>query len=205
MPRHVRTAQVALTASLTALAEQGRTVPCRTDPDAWVSEDPSVRASAAAACVFCPALRVCRAYSIAAREEFGVWGGRDRSRAELPRITSGSESPPDVRQPCLSPRKSSEKLGDSMTEPTEPKQCPLCGDWKPVADFPPRKDRESGVMSRCHRCDAARAGAYRGDHLEQERERQRLYQRRRHAARRSASATSPPSGATNQPETEEAS
>jgi hypothetical protein len=39
-------------------------------------------------------------------------------------------------------------------------RCPCCESVKPSADFPPRKDRASGRMSRCHSCDRQRSAAY---------------------------------------------
>jgi hypothetical protein len=62
------------------------------------------------------------------------------------------------------------------------KRCPRCGLVRSVADFPPRKDRSSGVMSRCKFCDAAKAATYRAANLDRERARQREYQRSRYAA-----------------------
>lgn len=40
------------------------------------------------------------------------------------------------------------------------RKCARCGVTKPLEDFPPRKDRPVGRMSRCHECDRARSQAY---------------------------------------------
>lgn len=37
------------------------------------------------------------------------------------------------------------------------RRCAQCGIIKPVDQFPPRKDRSSGRMSRCHECDRKRS------------------------------------------------
>ena len=60
------------------------------------------------------------------------------------------------------------------------RDCAVCRVTKPVEDFPPRRDRKSGVMSRCHQCDAQRAARY------YEANRVQVLARQKQAKRRSA-------------------
>jgi hypothetical protein len=67
-----------VTAMETAL-DDGLAVPCH-DRSEWLSEDAQVRAEAASACSWCPVKSRCAALAAAAKPEFGVWAGRDRTR-----------------------------------------------------------------------------------------------------------------------------
>lgn len=55
-------------------------VPCQADPDAFTSEFAAERERAARLCAGCPIRVLCGRYAVAARERWGVWGGKDRSR-----------------------------------------------------------------------------------------------------------------------------
>src|SRR4051812_44370140 len=63
-----------------ALATIGRP-PCASEPEAWLSEDPEDREIAAMYCVGCPVMNECHAAG--RTEQFGVWGGKDRTRPEF--------------------------------------------------------------------------------------------------------------------------
>lgn len=69
-----------LTLAIEAALDDGLAVPCR-DRDEWLSEDAHERAEAAEACGRCPVKPRCRALAAAMRPDFGVWAGRDRTRA----------------------------------------------------------------------------------------------------------------------------
>ena len=82
--------------------------PCQADPEAWVGDDPALRAEAAEACHWCPALEACRRAADAGREQWGVWAGQDRS----PHPYTGRGRPrKDVQLPA----------------PPAVKTCPHCG------------------------------------------------------------------------------
>lgn len=61
-----------------AVLDDGLAVPCH-DRDEWLSEDAQVRAEAAGACSWCPVKSRCAALAAAAKPEFGVWAGKDRT------------------------------------------------------------------------------------------------------------------------------
>ncbi len=65
--------------ALAAAERAGQEIPCRVaeEPQIWISEDPDERAEAASLCEPCPVRAVCQETAIAAKEAFGVWGGRD--------------------------------------------------------------------------------------------------------------------------------
>lgn len=50
------------------------------DAGLWISEHVGEREAAAHRCGSCPALDACQQYADTAREPFGVWAGRDRSK-----------------------------------------------------------------------------------------------------------------------------
>lgn len=52
---------------------------CSDDSEMWTSDDALERQQAAQLCISCPLLDPCRAFAITNREEFGTWGGRDRT------------------------------------------------------------------------------------------------------------------------------
>jgi len=64
---------------LSALAEQGRSTPCTTDPRPFVSDLAHERRAAARACHGCPALAECEEYAAAQPEGWWVWAGIDRT------------------------------------------------------------------------------------------------------------------------------
>ncbi|MGB3761833.1 MAG: WhiB family transcriptional regulator [Ornithinimicrobium sp.] len=67
------------TGRLDELAREGRSTPCRVDPEPFTSDDQDDRAEAAYACAGCPALIACGTYAETAREAHHVWGGIDRT------------------------------------------------------------------------------------------------------------------------------
>ena len=69
----------ALDGALLRLTESGRSTPCQHDPEPWHADDKPTRDEAATACTFCPVRRQCSMYADAQREDFGVWGGTDRT------------------------------------------------------------------------------------------------------------------------------
>lgn len=69
-----------LLAATDTAVRAGLPVPCLgsfANPDAWLSEDETVRADAAQACGACPVIAECLTYADAHRTTFGVYGGRD--------------------------------------------------------------------------------------------------------------------------------
>lgn len=66
--------------SLRLMEEQGRQPVCAARPDDWHDARPNVRAEAAEACTWCPALDACRAFATANGERHGVYGGHDFTR-----------------------------------------------------------------------------------------------------------------------------
>lgn len=82
----------------TAVALRARpatSVPCYegvegVDPFDWLSDKDEVQRRAAAACLGCSVLDVCRAYSEKHEERAGVWGGRTlRERLEVGKGNKG--------------------------------------------------------------------------------------------------------------------
>lgn len=73
------TAHDALAEALAAAQRAGHVIPCQNPARSlwWLSEDADERAEAARLCTPCPVLVVCRKTATAARESWGVWGGRD--------------------------------------------------------------------------------------------------------------------------------
>lgn len=67
-----------------ALRGAGGSVPCRrTDAELWWPQQQIGAVEAVALCRGCPVLAECDGYAVAAREPWGVWGGRLRaSRAK---------------------------------------------------------------------------------------------------------------------------
>ncbi|NEA61336.1 WhiB family transcriptional regulator [Streptomyces sp. SID12488] len=63
--------------SLAALTATTPNLPCRTDPTAFFSPDPTERQHAARQCHRCPLLLACMQYALANQERFGVWAGVD--------------------------------------------------------------------------------------------------------------------------------
>lgn len=68
-----------LTLAVETALDDGLAVPCH-DRDEWLSEDADVRTEAAGACSWCPVKSRCAALAAAAKPDFGVWAGRDRTR-----------------------------------------------------------------------------------------------------------------------------
>lgn len=68
-----------VTATQLSDATSGVDTPCKNWPELWFSSNRSDIELAEAACANCDVLEMCRAYADAAREEFGVWGGKRRS------------------------------------------------------------------------------------------------------------------------------
>lgn len=73
-----RTARRRLDAALRNEASAGRATPCLTAPEAFTSDGPRERATAAQRCHACPVAHLCRTYADAAGETWHVWGGHDR-------------------------------------------------------------------------------------------------------------------------------
>lgn len=63
--------------SLATLTATTPNLPCRTDPTAFFSPDPTERQHAARQCHRCPLLLACMQYALANDERHGVWGGVD--------------------------------------------------------------------------------------------------------------------------------
>lgn len=81
MPPRGKAPHRALTDALDALRAAGERTPCQTRPDPFVSDHATERADAAETCrAACALAETCRAYTDAAGEQWGVWGGRDRTR-----------------------------------------------------------------------------------------------------------------------------
>ena len=80
MSRRSREASDRLTAALVAIAAKGRRPHC-SDAGSWLwlSEDPADRRQAAAMCSGCPVFGPCD--EVGQHQRFGVWAGRDRTRA----------------------------------------------------------------------------------------------------------------------------
>ena len=72
-----QTRRAALDAGLLRMAADGQRPICSTYPSKWMSDDRDERESAAAECATCPVLNACR--DAGTDEEFGVWGGEDRT------------------------------------------------------------------------------------------------------------------------------
>jgi hypothetical protein len=70
-----------MAAALHDLAEREQATPCAHSSDAWMSDQPDQRAAAAHACSPCPLLDVCGRYASEVRATFGVWSGRDLTKA----------------------------------------------------------------------------------------------------------------------------
>lgn len=62
-----------------ALVRLDRPVPCRSDPDAWTSDDAEQRARASRACSDCPVIVLCDQFARLNRENANVFGGLDRT------------------------------------------------------------------------------------------------------------------------------
>jgi len=76
-----------LTRALITLAAQGQRPRCG-DPEThwlWLSEAAGERAIAAEWCAGCPVLRACGDAAEYRGEQFGVWGGLDRTGIKQPR------------------------------------------------------------------------------------------------------------------------
>ncbi|MCM0618747.1 WhiB family transcriptional regulator [Nocardioides bruguierae] len=74
------------------LGEAGLPVPCRRDPDPFVSEEDEERDAAAGYCLAaCPLVQLCGAYADAQGETWGVYGGRDRTTQAQGRSSSRRE------------------------------------------------------------------------------------------------------------------
>lgn len=64
----------------TAVMEAPDVSCCGAHGDWWTSEQPEERAAAAYRCGPCPVIASCGDYAEVARERFGVWAGRDRTK-----------------------------------------------------------------------------------------------------------------------------
>jgi WhiB family transcriptional regulator, redox-sensing transcriptional regulator len=54
---------------------------CRNyDPDLWFSPIPNEQEKAKAVCAGCPVSAACLQWSVATRQQFGIWGGIDREQ-----------------------------------------------------------------------------------------------------------------------------
>lgn len=79
----MRPARAALDRALLAMAQDRRRPRCATTTNGkslWLSDSETDRALAAQRCTGCPVLAACDAAATEAREPFGVWGGKDRTR-----------------------------------------------------------------------------------------------------------------------------
>lgn len=86
-----------------AWMHDGTPRPCENDPELWFSTGPQDRQRAVRACVTCPLLQPCRAYALATRPPYGVWGAlteadrQPRERKPSPRLPDSE--PVDCTQP----------------------------------------------------------------------------------------------------------
>lgn len=72
--------------------------PCTQDPELWWSMDREEIQDAKRWCQTCPLQKACAAYALAAREEFGVWGGLDANdRAVINRRIDNEKKRKDER------------------------------------------------------------------------------------------------------------
>ena len=62
--------------------------PCQEAPEAWVGNDPNLRAEAASECDTCPLLEACRREAEAFQPVWGVWAGVDYTPPERSRKTA---------------------------------------------------------------------------------------------------------------------
>ena len=69
---------VTFTDALGDLEQRGGVIPCR-GSTAWTDDEPEARAAAALACRVCPLVDPCAAAAESSGEDWGTWGGRDRS------------------------------------------------------------------------------------------------------------------------------
>lgn len=65
-----------------------------TDPDLWFSDHPTDRTRAKQLCAGCPLLDPCRTYGLDTDQQWGIWGGLDRSdrRRILRGVVCGTET-----------------------------------------------------------------------------------------------------------------
>lgn len=82
------------------LSDEGLSVPCTADPEAWTSDYPEERAVAARACGTCPVLDACRQAAQVGRERWHVWGGVDLTgqRVETDRAKAATRRAKDRRE-----------------------------------------------------------------------------------------------------------
>ena len=73
------------------LEDEGKTLPCRENPDFFYPEDFYESATrkmsetiAKELCLNCPLVALCKSYAVLAQEDYGIWGGTNaRERREL--------------------------------------------------------------------------------------------------------------------------
>lgn len=70
-------AHAALLDGMLDVRDRGHSLPCRSDPDPFTSEDRAERDQAAAACAGCPLLVLCGLAAVASGERWHVWAGVD--------------------------------------------------------------------------------------------------------------------------------
>lgn len=94
-PRTVRAhglpAWVRLAVAVAKADDDGRPLPCQHDRDLHYDDDRTEQAIDA--CLRCPVIALCDEFAIANREQWGVWGGRDRNPKRNPKreTTVGSQ------------------------------------------------------------------------------------------------------------------
>jgi len=89
----IRAAAVPAWLRLQAELSDADSVPCRgQNSRLWTSEQPEERAAAAYRCAPCPAIASCGDYAEVARERFGVWAGRDRTKTNRA-VTNRKDNP----------------------------------------------------------------------------------------------------------------
>ena len=81
---------------------------CQTDPELWFSDSPSERQKASEFCQGCWFKDECEVLGTV--EEFGVWGGVDRTHSEVPKIKTCRSGKHVKTEPgtCLACRKESQ-------------------------------------------------------------------------------------------------
>ncbi len=68
--------------ALRHLSNRGIQTGCQRHPERWWSSIEQEKEAAIRACQSCPVLDACRDYAVTAKEQHGVWAGRDMSDPE---------------------------------------------------------------------------------------------------------------------------
>ena len=151
-------AWLAFGAAIERMAEQGRKPVCSQRPEQWFADRPIVRADAAEARLYCPALHPCAAFAQANRERHHVWGGSDL-KPTTRKATARSARP--CGWTAASPAATAARSPTRATCPTS--SLPVAGaatstTRRTTSDQHPR--RGDGHSSRATAANAAATGGY---------------------------------------------